>query len=72
MVEWNVGGKTVLYTGDGYFILSELDMAVMIHGTNLLHTNGMLGELSAEEPYFQSTVAAFCNQPVFSFLYLFL
>ena len=44
MAEWNVGGKTVLYTGDGYFTLSELDMAAMIHDTNLLHTNGMLGE----------------------------
>ena len=59
MAEWNVGGETVLYTGDGYFTLSELDKAAMLHDTTLLHTYDMLGEPSADEPYYQPTTAAF-------------
>lgn len=59
MAEWNVGGETVLYTEDGYFTLTQPDMEAMIHDTTLLHTYGMLGEPSQEEPYFQPTVAAF-------------
>ena len=59
MAEWHVGGETVLYTGDGYFTLSQPDMAAMIHDTHLLYTHGMLGEPSTEEPYFQPSANAF-------------